>query len=193
MWIKYHLIKLLTRRVQSKLILETTLSIEDVPMRIIMRSIMPGHEHCENYSDPVPPYHRIAIDPCGERKTTYGWHLFPEFNAITKRDFSHASRNDIQIEYWDVWKMGAVRPDAHVAWVGSFFDCLHVRPSHDIVLRVQLTERAVVSDKYTATLSTHVVAYNTRRRVVNFPLPYIYLTIRALPVRPPPSCVSAHC
>jgi len=91
-----------------------------------MRSIIPGHEHCENYHDPVLPTHEISLEPTGERKQTWGWHLFLDFNAITRADFSHQNRGSVQIEYWDVWEMGATRPDAHVAWVGSGFDCLHV-------------------------------------------------------------------
>jgi hypothetical protein len=91
-----------------------------------MRSIIPGHEHCENYRDPVPPTHEIALDPTGERKQTWGWHLFPGFNAITEADFSHQKRGSVRIEYWNVWEMGATRPDAHIAWTGGFFDCLHV-------------------------------------------------------------------
>src|SRR5258706_9428760 len=126
-----------------------------------MRSIIPGHEHCENYRDPVPPTHEIALDPSGERKQTWGWHLFPDFNVITKADFSHQKRGSVQIEYWDVWKMGATRPDAHVSWTGGFFDCLHVRCRHrHRCLRVTSPRSfLVVSYKHPSAPCSYVVSH----------------------------------
>ena len=129
-----------------------------------MRSIIPGHEHCENYRDPVPPTHEIALDPTGERKQTWGWHLFPDFNAITKADFSHQKRGSVRIEYWDVWEMGATRPDAHVAWTGSFFDCLHVSKGLRLGVTMEGNDVSpayflVVSHEHSSAPCSHVVPY----------------------------------
>ena len=105
-------------------------------------------------------YYPRTLEPTGERKQTWGWHLFPDFSAITKADFSHRKRGSVQIECWDEWEMRATRPDAHVAWIGSGLDCLHVSS-----LRVTLGGKdltcsfLVVPYKHSSTPYPYVVSH----------------------------------
>lgn len=84
----------------------------------------------------------LAQNPTGNHTGTYHWHYFVEYNEVARDtwgrgkfalgigdvDSEGASRN-LTTEYWDVWNLGATRPDAHVAWTGKHEDCLHVSPT----------------------------------------------------------------
>lgn len=127
----------------------------DLPLHIMYRSTMPGHENCERYHYPVTRFDEAAQDPTGRRNKTYHWHWFPEYNAFakelwgdgplspdsiagqTKGGVKWQAKTDrvgdtsVETEYWDIWNLSATRPDAHIAWQGHFADCLHVRFSTD--------------------------------------------------------------
>ena len=123
----------------------------DLPLRVMYRSTMPGHENCHKYHYPVTYFDQVAQDPTGERNRTYHWHWFPEYNefarelwgsgALSLGDLSNRGEEVLErgvsstterepstviTEYWDIWNMSATRPDAHIAWNGHFVDCLHV-------------------------------------------------------------------
>ncbi|KIM24790.1 hypothetical protein M408DRAFT_229202 [Serendipita vermifera MAFF 305830] len=125
----------------------------DLPIRVMYRSTMPGHEYCTRYHYPVTLFDDIAKDPTPS-KNHYHYHWFPKYNAFAKGLWDEGplslSRNrmqevDIDIlksrggpakrepeasvatEYWDVWNMTVTRPDAHVGNNGR--DCLHFCPA----------------------------------------------------------------
>jgi hypothetical protein len=135
---------------------------EDLPLRFMYRSTMPGHENCYKFHYPVTKFDAAAKDPTGNRNKTYHWHWFPDYNAFAKElwgdglfSINHSGtrldeeQDDFEIranlgkrgaalttEYWDIWNLSATRPDAHIAWNGNHVDCLHV--SLAVVLALDL-------------------------------------------------------
>lgn len=117
----------------------------DLPIRMMYRSTLPGHEYCMRYHYPVTMFEEIARDPTPS-KNHYHYHWFPEFNAFAKGlwdggqfslnlkstsneqlgtlEWRSNGRSSVTTEYWDVWNMAVTRPDAHVGNDGK--DCLHV-------------------------------------------------------------------
>ncbi|KAG8901650.1 hypothetical protein FRB99_005179 [Tulasnella sp. 403] len=97
---------------------------ERMPLRVLHRSIAPGHQDCGKFKDPVDPSHPITVPPV----THHGWQLFPQYNEVAKTKYTSTfeGRTTGRPAYWDIWKMSAVRPDAHVGFTGKSWDCLHV-------------------------------------------------------------------
>ncbi|KAG8905646.1 hypothetical protein FRB99_008487 [Tulasnella sp. 403] len=101
--------------------------LEKLPMRVFYRAVSPGHEGCEGYHTPVSATDQITR-PVEVRTNSYGWHLFPRYNDLARKSFSSFYAGGLDgIAYWDIWNMSAVRPDAHVGYSVTNWDCMHVR------------------------------------------------------------------
>lgn len=137
----------------------------NIRLHAYYRSTLPGHENCYQFRFPVSTKDGIAKNPAGRQNHTYNWAAFPELNEFAGRlwgsllsdqefetnigtdvaeeptlgERNKARNGGIVTRYWDVWNMGATRPDAHMEWTHKALDCLHVRrfpllyaPTHGI-------------------------------------------------------------
>ncbi|KAG8907472.1 hypothetical protein FRB99_004048 [Tulasnella sp. 403] len=101
----------------------TTIS-QTLPLRSFFRSMAPGHEKCETFHTPATLGEPIT-QPI---QNTRSWHIFPQYNDIARNAFPYYLDNvnhTAGLQFWDIWNMSVVRPDAHLGWTGTAFDCIH--------------------------------------------------------------------
>ena len=100
--------------------IETSRRSDDM---VIYRSTAPGHEHCENYSEPFTSQEEF------KEPTMYNWNMMTKYNDYVKSKLSSLSlmqneneENRVKLMYLDIYNMTILRPDGHSS---HGRDCLH--------------------------------------------------------------------